>query len=144
MNATKKITKKDSYNAIAAILKAADNEGITLDMDGITYDSLIEFVEHEVELLDNKAVAAKARAAAKKAEGDALREKIYNVLTDDVQTIAEITNALGDPDVSTQMVTARLTQLCSEDVNLAVKETVTVPATAEGGKAKKLSGYRRA
>lgn len=143
MNATKKITKKDSYNAIAAILKAADNEGITLDMDGITYDSLIEFVEHEVELLDNKAVAAKARAAAKKAEGDALREKIYNLLTDDVQTIAEITNALGDPDVSTQMVTARLTQLCSESVNLAVKETVSVPS-ADGSKTKKLSGYKRA
>lgn len=142
-NTVKKPTKKANYSAILAILNAAQNEGITLDLGDITYESLREFVEHEVELLDNKAAAAAKRAAAKKVEGDALREKIYDVLTDEPMTIKDIVDALGDEDISAQMVTARLTQLASPEVNRVAKETVTVPASAEGGKSKKLSAYRR-
>lgn len=142
-NTVKKPTKKANYSAILSILDAAMDAGITLDLGEITYDSLHEFVDHEIELLDNKAAAAQKRAAAKKVEGDALRERIYEVLTDEPMTINEIVKILGDDDVSAQMVTARLTQLASPEVNRVAKETVTVPASAEGGKSKKLSAYRR-
>lgn len=142
-NKTPKVTKKANYSAILAILNAAESNGLELDGTEITYDSLRDFVEHEVELLDNKAAAAAKRAAAKKVEGDALREKIYDVLTDEPMTINEIVKALNDEDISAQMVTARLTQLASPEVNRVVKETVTVPTSGEGGKSKKLSAYRR-
>lgn len=142
-NTVKKPTKKANYSAILQILEAAEST-IALDMGEITYDSLREFIEHEVELLDNKAVAAQKRAAAKKVEGDALRERIYNVLSDtEPMTINDIVKALNDEDVSAQMVTARLTQLASPEVARVVKETVTVPAATEGGKSKKLSAYKR-
>ncbi len=142
-NTVKKVTKKDNYAAIVAILNAANENGMELEgYDNITFDSLVEFINHEVELLDNKAAAAQKRAAAKKIEGDALRERVFECLTTEPQTIAAIVKALGDPDVSAQMVTSRLTQLCG--VERAVKETVKVPAATEGGKAKNLSGYRLA
>ena len=142
-NTVKKPTKKANYSAILQILEAAEST-IALDMGEITYDSRREFIEHEVELLDNKAVAAQKRAAAKKVEGDALRERIYNVLSDtEPMTINDIVKALNDEDVSAQMVTARLTQLASPEVARVVKETVTVPAATEGGKSKKLSAYKR-
>lgn len=143
-NTTKKPTKKANYSAILNIIKVAQEEGLVLEIPDITYDSLTEFVDHEIELLDNKAIAAQKRAAAKKVEGDELREKIYNTLSDEeFMTISEIVKALDDPDVSAQMVTARLTQLASPEVARVEKNTVNVPASTEGGKAKKLSGYRR-
>ena len=79
-NTVKKPTKKANYNAILSILSAAEGEGLVLESTEITYDSLREFIEHEVELLDNKAAAAAKRAAAKKVEGDALRQASYAML----------------------------------------------------------------
>lgn len=143
-NSVKKPTKKANYSAISKILTAAQDAGIELNFEDITYESLAEFIDHEVELLDNKAAAAQKRAAAKKVEGDALREKIYNVLSDtDFMTINDIVKALGDEDISAQMVTARLTQLAAPEVAKVEKDSISVPAATEGGKAKKLSAYRR-
>lgn len=140
MTTTKKITKRDNYTVIAAILKAAEEQGFGLPAD-MTYEGLNEFVNHEIELLDNKAAAAAKRAADKKVEGDALREKIYEVLTDENMTLAQIVAAMGDSNITPQSITPRLTQL----VNLgqAVKDSVTV-AGVDGGKSRKLSAYRKA
>lgn len=138
-NTVKKPTKKANYNAILSILSAAEGEGLVLKSTEITYDSLREFIEHEVELLDNKAAAAAKRAQAKRDEGDALRARILEVMsTEDFMTIPEIVKAIGDEDVSAQMVTARLTQCVKAD--LAEKDSVSVEVA---GKAKKLSGYRK-
>lgn len=138
-NTVKKPTKKANYNAILSILSAAEGEGLVLESTEITYDSLREFIEHEVELLDNKAAAAAKRAQAKRDEGDALRARILEVMsTEDFMTIPEIVKAIGDEDVSAQMVTARLTQCVKAD--LAEKDRVSVEVA---GKAKKLSGYRK-
>ena len=142
-NTAKKITKKTHYNVISAILDYAENQGAAIDAEGVTYDSIREFIAHEVELLDNKAAAAAKRAADKRQAGDELREKVFSVLsTDEFMTINQIVNALGDPDISAQMVTARLTQLASPEVARVEKNSVTVPATTEGGKSRKVSGYR--
>ena len=140
MTNTKKITKRDSYNTIAAILDAAQDAGFGLP-EGMSYEALGEFVAHEIELLDNKAAAAAKRAASKKEAGDALREKIAGVLTGENQTIAEIVASLGDPAVTPQMVTPRLTQLV--DLGQAVKDSVSVPGV-DGGKSRKVSAYRLA
>lgn len=140
MTKTNKVTKKDSYNMLLTILSLAEDNGFELDpASDITFDSLKDFVNHEIELLDNKAAAAAKRAAENKQKGDELRERIYGILsTEEFMTIKEIETALGDDDVSAQMITARLTQLASPEVGRVEKTTVS----AGEGKARKLTAYR--
>ena len=88
MTTTTKITKKDRYNSIIAILTGVEGDEI---------NDLIEFCEHEIELLDKKSAKTKEAAAEKKAEPDALKDAIQAVLDDpEQQVIAEGTKV--DPN----------------------------------------------
>lgn len=120
----KKMTKKDYFVEIKEILENANEV------------ALAEAMAHEIELLENKAVKNKERAAQRKIEGDELRDTISNILTDDFQTIDEIVEQLDDEEITKAKVVARLTQL----VNLeeAIKEQVK---TEDG---KKVMSYKRA
>ena len=138
MNTNKKATKRDTYTLIGEILGAAEENGFGLP-EGYTFGDLKEFVAHEVELLDKKAESAAKRAADKRTAGDALREKVLGLLTSENQTLAQVTAALGDPNVTPQMVTPRLKQLI--DLGQAVKEQVTMAGT-DGGKSRKVTVYR--
>ena len=120
----KKITKKDYFAMVAEIVDNSNAEN---------KDELMEFIEKQVEALDKKAAKAKERAAEKKAEGDALRDKVEAVLTNEVQVIDQIVEAIGDEDVTRYKVVARLTQLVKADI--AVKEEV------KNG-SKKVMGYK--
>lgn len=136
-----KISKKTKFAAILDVLADAEDRGFALP-EGIDFGMLSDFVNHEVELLDKKAESAAKRAADKKVQGDALRDRIYATLSDtEFMTITEIVKTLGDPDVSAQMVTARLTQLIKLDQ--VEKDSVTVPAATEDGKARKVVAYRK-
>ena len=111
MTNTKKITKRECYNTLMTMVDQIESEGVTFENEDMTCDALREFIAHEIELLDNKAAAAAKRAQAKRDEGDALRARILDVMsTENFMTIPEIVKAIGDEDVSAQMVTARLTQ----------------------------------
>ena len=123
----KKITKRDNFNAIIGVLIDADRE------------DLAKVIEHEIELLDAKSSKAKATAAKKKAEGDALRDAVQAVLTDELQTIADITAKVEGEDVSTAKVQYRLNALVG--AGIAVKEQVTV---GEGESRRKLMAYAMA
>ena len=118
------ITKKDYFAMVAEIVDNSNAEN---------KDELMEFIEKQVEALDKKAAKAKERAAEKKAEGDALRDKVEAVLTNEVQVIDQIVEAIGDEDVTRNKVVARLTQLVKADI--AVKEEV------KNG-SKKVMGYK--
>ena len=79
---TDRITKRDFYTAV-----------ITLVTDGtmtIDKDAFVDIATNEIALLDKKAAKAKAKAAEKKAEGDALTDAVKAVLTNDYQTIADV------------------------------------------------------
>lgn len=137
---TPKITKKDNFLAILDILDAARNGGVNLKPGDVTYDSLTDFINHEIELIDNKAAAAAKRAAAKKAEGDALRDTIYNILsTDEDKTVDAIQAELNDPDVSNQMITSRMSKLIAS----GMVEKTQVSAGNVNGKTRKLTAYRK-
>lgn len=131
---TTKITKRDRYTALIAILKSAE----VVDTD------LVEFCENEIALLDKKAAKAKETAAAKKTEIDPLTEAIKGALAtlaDDVYaTTPEVTAmvSVGDEDITTAKVSYRLSQLVK--AGLAEKTEVTV-SNAEG-KNRKIAGYR--
>lgn len=121
----KKITKRENFKAIITVLNEAGRE------------DLAKVIEHEIELLDAKSSKAKATAAKKKAEGDALRDAVQAVLTDELQTIADITAKVEGEDVSAAKVQYRLNVLVG--TGIAVKEQVTI---GEGESRRKLMAYR--
>ena len=118
----KKMTKKDYFNEIKSIVENSNNEN---------KETLIYFIENQISSIDTKAAKAKERAAAKKAEGDELREIVKSVLTSELQTADEIFAQLNGEDLTIAKVRARLTQLVN--LNEAEKEDVKT----EDGKTKK-------
>lgn len=127
MENSKKVTKKEYYVMLKEVVENAEVEN---------KDELVEFINKQVKLLDDKAAKAKEKAAEKRAEGDELRATVEAALTEEYQTIAGITAQIDDEEVSKAKVTARLTQLVKE--GLAVKEE----AKTEDGK--KVMVYRKA
>lgn len=130
METSTKITKKTQFQAIRDILLANSSDS-----------SLISFVDHELELLDNRSLTASKRAEKKRLEGDALRSTVYNALSStDPLTIPEITTAIEDPNVTEPMVRARLSQLVKQ--GLVDKTTKEVPVP--GDNSRKLTAYTKA
>lgn len=128
MATTTKITKKDRYNEIIAILTGIDGT-----------DELIDFCEAEIGHLDQKSAKAKEKAAEKKDTVDALTETIKGVLTADYATIADITALVGDADATESKVRYRLNALV--DAGAAEKTQLSIGG-GNGVKARKLQGYR--
>ena len=111
----KKITKVEYFGMIKDLVLQAkvDNE-----------DELVEFIDHQVELIAAKAEKAKERAAKQKSDGDALREIVQEILTNELQVIDDIVAQVEGEDVSKAKITARLTQLVK--AGIADKEQVKV------------------
>lgn len=102
----KKVTKKDMFAEIITL--ARENGRVDIE----------EFCEVQIEQLNRKADKAKERKAERAAKGDALKDAIAAVLTEDLQTAADITEKVMDAgeDVSRAKVVARLTKLVKEGV----------------------------
>ena len=135
-NEAVKVTKKDYYNNIIQAMKTGE---VTIDPVDI-----IAFCENEIAMLDRKAEKAKERAAAKKADGDALTDAVRAVLTDEFAITADITlkvaEALGDDaEVTIHRVQYRLTQLAKNGE--AEVTDMKIEAT-ETSKARTLKAYR--
>ena len=128
-----KITKREMYEAIKE----------TFETGSCKYDAetVIAFCEKEIDALDAKAAKAKERAAAKKAEADALMTLVEEALTDEYQPIADIAAVVAekDADATVSKITYRLTKLVEAEI--AEKTDVTIPAT-EGTKARKVKAFR--
>lgn len=120
-----KVTKKDWYAQIRAVVEASDNE---------QKEGILGFIDHEVELLEAKAAKAAERAASKKADGDELRNAVQAVLTDELQTIDAITAQIEGEDITKAKVTARLTQL--------VKAGVTTKDMVKTEDGRKVTAYK--
>ena len=129
-----KLTKKEYFTGLIAYFRGEDVE--------IENEDFIEFCQDQIADLDKKAAKAKERAAAKKAESDELTDLVYSVLTDEYQTIADITVIVAEtvPDVSASKVTARLTKLFN--AGSIEKEQISVEDSE--GKKRKCMGYRLA
>lgn len=98
----KKLTKKDYYEMLKTTV-----EGIEVE----NKEDLLTFIDRELELIENKSVKAKERAAEKKAEGDELRAAVKAILTIENQTIDEIFGQIEGEDLTRAKIVARLTQL---------------------------------
>ena len=129
-----KLTKKQMFEGLIAYFHGENVE--------IENEDFVEFCQDQIADLDKKAAKAKERAAAKKAESDELTDLVYSVLTDEYQTIADITVVVAEtvPDVSASKVTARLTKL----FNTGVIEKEQISVEDSEGKKRKCMGYRLA
>ena len=130
----KKLTKREVLVAIM--------EGIeTKDFGDVTIEDIVAYCENEIELLDKKAVKAKERQAAKKAEGDELTEAVKAALTAEFATrdviAVKVAETFGE-DASVAKVGYRLTQLVKSGE--AVSEDIKIPAT-ETSKTRTVKGY---
>ena len=107
----KRITKRDNYEALKEIVEKSNVENAEM---------LVEFINKQIEMIDNKSAKAKEKAAEKRAEGDELRAVIKSVLTNEYQTVDTITAQIEGEDITKAKVVARLTQLVNNGE--AVKE----------------------
>ena len=98
--AVAKVTKKDRYNEIKAIVAEMGR------------DDLVAFCEHELELLANKAGKKSDKPSKKQVENETIKAEILDFLgTVDRAKVGDITKALGDKVTSSQQVSALITQL---------------------------------
>ena len=97
-----KLTERDIYNAMI---------NGTIDPD-----VMAEFAEKKLAQLDRRNATAAKRAAAKRAETDALLETVYGVLGDEPMDRTEIANVLAEQGVETTLgkITSRLSALVKE------------------------------
>lgn len=112
-----KMTKVMKYAMVKEIVMAADiEEDVRVELIGLCED--------EIAMIERKAVKAKERAAAKKAEADVIIDQVKAVLTDELQTVEQIVAAIGDEDVTKGKVVNRMKKLIEAEV--AIKDFVKV------------------
>lgn len=102
-SSAKKLTKRDHFNALLAIPAVSDNP------------VLVDFINHELELLSKKNSADKKPTATQQAN-NALKEAIIDLLVDGnpytvSQIIKEVPECAG---LSNQKVSALMVQLVNE------------------------------
>lgn len=103
----KRITKRDMFEMIME--RVSDNT------------EMVEFLTHEIELLDKKKTSSKPSKT--QVENESIKEEILNILNDSnvAMSITDIMGKLSD-DYSNQKVSALVTQLVKS--GLVVRDTV--------------------
>ena len=97
-----KVTKMEKYEVIRTIIEGSGHED---------EDMLLEFIDGEMKILENRAAKAKERQANRKAEGDELRTQVLGFITDEYQNADQITAQFENEDITIAKVRARLNQL---------------------------------
>lgn len=111
--ANQKLTKKDYFNMILNLTEVKTNEELTT------------FIEHEIELLENK--SANRKPTKTQTKNNDLRIAILNNMEDNKRyTIAEIIQAVpelrNDETITCQKVSALITQLKNDNLVTRVEE----------------------
>lgn len=99
------MTNREKFEKISAVFATLD------DADR---DEIMEFCEKEIAAIARRNEKAKERATSKRAEGEALREKIYETLGEEPKAIADIVAELADDTITPSKVVARANALVKE------------------------------
>jgi hypothetical protein len=112
-----KVTKRDNYNTLYELVSNAG-------LDSETEDRLHAFIDHELELMAQRAEKSKKYQKAHKASDDAMTDAIMQVLSGASEPIciADIVDKIED--ASAQKVTYRLGRLFKDDK--ITKDTQTI------------------
>ena len=107
----KKLTKRDHFNSLLAIAEVQSNP------------ALVEFIEHELDLLAKKNSAEKKPTATQVAN-DGIKEAIYEGMEQDrLYTITELIKAIpACNELTNQRVSALIRQLIKEEMVDRVEE----------------------
>ena len=133
-----KLTKKNIYDALINFANSGAMEcTIGEEKHTITSEELLNFATNEKAQLEKKNVAARKRAADK-AAADELLNAVASVLTDEFQTIAEVTDRIEGADVTTAKIQYRLNSL----VKAGEAEKQEMKVTGADGKKRIVMGYR--
>ena len=114
MTTTKKITKRDKFTAVLSMLNSVDPT--TTVADGITAEELVDFVNHELELLAKKNSADK-KPTEKQTENNGIKEIILDVLTANggLMTVTDVQKSTAElAELSNQRISALLRQLVAD------------------------------
>lgn len=118
-----KITEREIYNSI---LNGTVDQAV-----------LCDFAEKKLAQLDKRNASAQRRAAAKRAEGNAITEDIFGILSAERMTREQVAQAYGS-ELSVAKVGSRLNQLV--EAGRVQKETIKV-ANAEGKMVNKVAYF---
>ena len=104
-NTVKKVTKRDYFAGVRAIVEAST---------AANKDELVAFIDREVELLNKRNASRTGKPTKKQTENEALVEHIYDVLVDlkeaaTINAIQDVDETLSD--LSGQKVSALLKKL---------------------------------
>lgn len=133
-----KLTKKNIYDALINFASSGAMEcTIGEEKHTITSEELFNFATNEKAQLEKKNVAARKRAADKAAV-DELLNAVASVLTDEFQTIAEVTDCIEGADVTTAKIQYRLNSL----VKAGEAEKQEMKVAGADGKKRIVMGYR--
>lgn len=95
-----KVTKKDNFNAIVAVLEKANKP------------ELVEVMKHEIELLEKKNSYKSTKPTKTQVANEALKVRIAEVMSNGKAfTASEVLKALDSADLTASKVTAMLTQM---------------------------------
>ena len=110
----KKITKRERYEQLKAIPAVAENE------------TLVEFIDHELELLDRKnAPTGEKKMTTKQTENEAYKDEILNHMEmGSKYTITALLNGVPNApeDMTHNRIVALLKQLCDAGAVVRSKE----------------------
>ncbi len=103
-----KVTKTEMFEGIKATL--------TDNFDADEVQEYVEFLDKEIAAIKARAEKEKARRAAKKAEGDELKDAVKGAIGADPITAGEIAEALAEdfPEVTKAKVTYRASALAKD------------------------------
>lgn len=133
-----KLTKKNIYDALINFANSGAMEcTIGEEKHTITSEELFNFATNEKAQLEKKNIAARKRAADK-AAADELLNAVASVLTDEFQTIAEVTDCIEGADVTTAKIQYRLNSL----VKAGEAEKQEMKVAGADGKKRIVMGYR--
>lgn len=118
----KKMTKRDYYEKLREITMQEENAQLT------------DFIDGQLMGLVKKAEKAKEKAIAKRNNEDELRKEVRSLLTNEYQTIEDITNKVTNIDATKAKVVARLTKL--------VKGNIVEKIDVKDEEGRKIKAYR--
>ena len=121
-NTTKKLTKKDKFNALLNMLNGIDPVNVVAD--GITAGELSEFVSHEIDLLNNKKQGEK-KPTANQIANEGIKQAILDHMTENrLYTIGEMCKEFPEcAELTNQRMSAILKQMVEAE-NPAVEKIV--------------------
>ena len=122
MNTTKKLTKKDKFNALATMLNSIDPTNVVAD--GLTASDLAEFIAHEIDLLENRK-SGDRKPTAQQTANEGIKQAILDNMTENrLYTITEMVKEFPEcAELSNQRMSALLKQMYDCE-NPAIKKIV--------------------